>query len=107
MRVFACPKCRAWIEFEDRVCLACGTQPAYAPAFDELVRAGEHPLCRFRDALGCSWVASPARPPRRVRLVPADLVPTGRRGPHRTPGVARKVGHVHDLVRVRTVAAAA
>jgi hypothetical protein len=59
VRVFACPKCRAWIEFEDRVCLACGTELAYDPDFDELVRAEEHPLCRLRDDIGCSWVASP------------------------------------------------
>jgi hypothetical protein len=58
VRVFACPQCRTWVEFEDRVCLACGTQLAYQPDGDRLVRAGDHDLCGAREAIGCSWVAS-------------------------------------------------
>jgi hypothetical protein len=58
VRVFACPHCRTWVEFEDRVCLACGTDLAYHPGPDMLVRAADERLCRFRDAIGCSWVAS-------------------------------------------------
>jgi hypothetical protein len=59
VRVFACPHCRAWVEFEDRECLACRTRIAYHPGLDELVTAAEHPLCRLRDAIGCTWTASP------------------------------------------------
>jgi hypothetical protein len=58
VRVFACPHCRTWVEFEDRVCLACGTELAYHPDHDSLVRAADERLCRLRDAIGCSWVAS-------------------------------------------------
>ena len=57
MRVFACPSCRGWVEFEDTVCLACGTALAYDPAEDDLVRAEVRTLCRFHEVIGCNWVA--------------------------------------------------
>ncbi len=61
MRVFACPRCRGWVEFEDLVCLNCGTALAYDPDRDELVDVaeGERGLCRSWDAIGCNWLASP------------------------------------------------
>jgi hypothetical protein len=60
VRVFACPQCGAWVEFEDRVCLACSTALAYRPERDELVRADADVLCRFREEIGCNWAADPA-----------------------------------------------
>ncbi|MCU1437058.1 MAG: hypothetical protein JWP66_145 [Naasia sp.] len=57
MRVFACPNCGAWVEFEDRVCLACDTELAYAPAIDDLLLAEGLDLCVFRDDIGCNWIA--------------------------------------------------
>ena len=58
MRVFACPQCRAWVEFEDRLCLACGTELAYDPDRDDVVRAADRTPCHQREPIGCSWVAS-------------------------------------------------
>ncbi|BDZ47429.1 zinc-binding metallopeptidase family protein [Naasia aerilata] len=59
MRVFACPKCGAWVEFEDRMCLACSTSLAYSPDRDDIVLADAEVLCGFREQIGCNWVADP------------------------------------------------
>jgi hypothetical protein len=58
VRVFACPQCRSWIEFEDLVCLNCGSALAYDPQADDVVVPGDRPLCRSWDAVGCNWLAS-------------------------------------------------
>lgn len=57
MRVFGCPHCGAWVEFEDTVCLACRTEIAYDLDADDIVIAAGRALCRFRGTLRCSWVA--------------------------------------------------
>lgn len=62
MRVFGCPHCGAWVEFEDTVCLACDTEIAYALDQDDIVAAQGRALCRFRGTLRCSWVADPTAP---------------------------------------------
>ena len=62
MRVFACPECRAWVEFEDLVCLACGTALAYDPRADTIVRRADVVLCSSWDAIGCNWVSAPVAP---------------------------------------------
>jgi hypothetical protein len=59
MRVFACPVCGAWVEFEDRVCLACGSELSYRPEQDQLAPAGASANCRYREPIGCNWVADP------------------------------------------------
>src|SRR4051812_49869434 len=60
MRVFGCPHCGAWVEFEDRRCLTCDTHLAYAPDRDQLVRSVRGLTCRYRSLIGCNWVADPA-----------------------------------------------
>ncbi len=60
MRVFACPHCGAWVEFEDRRCLACDTHLAYALDRDEIVRSVRGLTCRYRSLISCNWVADPA-----------------------------------------------
>jgi hypothetical protein len=62
VRVFACPECHAWVEFEDLVCLSCGTALAYDPDGDTLVRRSDVVLCAHWAEIGCNW-ASSARPP--------------------------------------------
>lgn len=57
MRVFGCPHCEARVEFEDASCLRCGTALAYSPESDELVEARGLDLCRYRDTIGCTWLA--------------------------------------------------
>lgn len=57
MRVFGCPHCEARVEFEDSTCLRCGTALAYALEADELVEARGRALCRYRDTIGCTWLA--------------------------------------------------
>ncbi len=59
MRVFACPNCGSWVEFEDRVCLACDTHLSYAPDRDLIVRAVPGLKCRWRPLISCNWVADP------------------------------------------------
>src|SRR4051812_28622806 len=60
MRVFGCPHCGAWVEFEDRRCLTCDTHLAYAPDRDQLVRSVRGLTCRYRSLIGCNWAADPA-----------------------------------------------
>src|SRR3954447_25466939 len=60
MRVFVCPHCGAWVEFEDRRCLACDTHLAYAPDRDPIARSVRGLTCRYRSLIGCNWVADPA-----------------------------------------------
>ncbi|WP_210481721.1 putative zinc-binding metallopeptidase [Naasia sp. SYSU D00948] len=59
MRVFACPNCGSWVEFEDRICLACDTHLSYAPDRDLIVRSVPGLKCRYRPLLSCNWVADP------------------------------------------------
>lgn len=59
MRVFGCPHCGAWVEFEDTVCLACRTEIAYDLDDDEMVEAEGRLLCRYRGTIRCSWLADP------------------------------------------------
>jgi hypothetical protein len=59
MRVFACPNCGSWIEFEDRICLTCDTHLSYAPDRDLVVRAVPGLKCRNRRLIACNWVADP------------------------------------------------
>ncbi|WKK72267.1 putative zinc-binding metallopeptidase [Rathayibacter oskolensis] len=57
MRVFGCPHCEARVEFEDAVCLRCRTALAYDLDRDELAEAEGRQLCRYRDTIGCTWLA--------------------------------------------------
>jgi hypothetical protein len=59
VRVFACPRCAAWVEFEDLVCLLCGTALAYTPSLDEMLASDGQVLCRLRDRISCNWIAWP------------------------------------------------
>ena len=63
MRVFACPECHAWVEFEDLVCLSCGTALAYDADQDTIVRRSDVVLCTYWDAIGCNWAAAPRPAP--------------------------------------------
>ncbi|NQX05565.1 putative zinc-binding metallopeptidase [Rathayibacter sp. VKM Ac-2856] len=58
MRVFGCPHCEARVEFEDAVCLRCGTALAYDVAADELVEAEGRALCVYRGTIDCTWLAA-------------------------------------------------
>jgi hypothetical protein len=57
MRAFACPHCSSWLEFEDAVCLTCGSVVAYDPVRAAHVLLANAVPCANRDEIGCTWVA--------------------------------------------------
>jgi len=59
MKGFAC-QCASRLHFENSICLVCGTQVAYDPATDRLVRLTDPVIaCGQRATTGCNWTAMP------------------------------------------------
>ena len=57
MRLFSCPVCRQQVYFDNTVCLACGSEIAFAPdRLQMVVLGGAHRTCVQRQTSeACNW----------------------------------------------------
>jgi hypothetical protein len=82
MRLFSCPACQQQVYFDNSVCLACGSDIAFAPDVMEMVSVsapgGAHRNCVQRvTSDACNWAIEAADPTprcRSCRLTGADSV---------------------------------
>lgn len=64
MRLFSCPVCRQQVYFDNTVCLACGSEIAFAPDRLQMVAlGGRHRTCVQRQtAEACNWAIEATDP---------------------------------------------
>ena len=72
MRLFSCPVCQQQVYFENSVCLACGSEIAFAPDLMQMVAVGAadgaHRTCVQRATTeACNWAIESADPIERCR----------------------------------------
>ena len=69
MRLFSCPVCHQQVYFDNTVCLACGSEIAFAPERLQMVAASAaHRNCVQRQtAEACNWAIVAADPIERCR----------------------------------------
>jgi hypothetical protein len=72
MRLFSCPVCQQQVYFDNTVCLACGSEIAFAPDRMQMVAVGaaggSHRYCLQRaTAEACNWAIEAADPIERCR----------------------------------------
>jgi hypothetical protein len=69
MRLFACPVCQQQVYFDNTVCLACGSEIAFAPDRLQMVAlGGAHRTCVQRQtAEACNWAIESHDPIERCR----------------------------------------
>ncbi len=69
MRLFSCPVCQQQVYFENTVCLACGSEIAFAPDLMQMVGVGgSHRTCVQRPTTeACNWAIEANDPIERCR----------------------------------------